>query len=101
MRVQRGQNTYAGANDNAFADYANALRGTRRAVVAPLLYRGAPDHSGLPGSAPFMGTVGIFDSHGAIVSPIGYFPASYAGDLPLAQQPSVNTPDPWDDPELS
>jgi hypothetical protein len=101
MNTQPGQHTYAGADDDSFDDYAQALRGATGARVVPLLYRGAPDHSGLPGSAPFMGTVGVFDSHGAITVPIGYFPQQYAGDLPLAQQPTVRSPDPWDDPEIS
>jgi hypothetical protein len=98
---QPGQHTYAGADDNSYPDYANELRGARGAVVAPLLYRGAPDHSGIPGSAPFFGTIGVFDSHGAITASIGYFPSQYAGDLPVLQQPKINSPDPWDSPEMT
>lgn len=98
---QKGRFTYAGAFDSSFDDYARTLAGAPGAHVDPLLYPGAPDHSGLGGDGPYMGTVGVFDSHAAIVAPIGDYAATYAGDLPLSVQPRVTAPDPWDNPELT
>lgn len=98
--VQRGQFTYAGAMDSSFDEYAEEIRVMPLARVVPLLYTHAPDHTGYD-SAPFVGTVGVFDSHAALVAPLGAYPTQYGGNLPVTQQPKVQTPDPWDAPELT
>lgn len=95
-KEDRGQFTYAGAFDNSFADYSDALAGARGAIVEPLVPEFLSD-VGIDG--PFMGTVGVFDAHAAIVQPLTYPTPRYFGNVSTSQQPVVSTPDPWTVPE--
>ena len=86
-----------GVINDVFAGYSNVLAHTPLAIVRPLLYVDEPDS--MDGNAPFMGTVGIFASRGAIVNPDGPWYPDYMGSLPIAVQPHIITPEPWQSPD--
>lgn len=100
-----GEYTYAGAFDNAFAGYANALAHCKRALVAPLVDRQRPDQTApnypiaMQGGAegPYFGTVGYFHATPTrtYMPGGGLSTQEYMGNLPVSQQPQVQLTEPW------
>jgi hypothetical protein len=97
--------TYAGAFDNAFAEYAETLRHVHGVVNPPLMYGNAPDTGNtdmtpdLMSEGPYYGTIGAFHASGQLVAPAGPWGPDYMGILPVSQQPQLPNVEPWENPE--
>lgn len=83
----------------AFPEYSDALRGQllRASITTPPLVDYHPPDDEQEGA--FVGTVGIFQSLPAIVSPLGPWYPDYQGIIPVSAQVQMTQPEPWESAE--